>query len=267
MTRPAVPPSGWTRERFAMVVAVLFAAQGGLIFVFGARLNPPAPPPTPAVDFRGMAGIVSEDQLARMYFVGEPDIFLTPTRHGFSGRGWMNEAPAHYQPTNQLEQPAWLEFQPELLAKFHSVPDLNAAPPDETLDDFGNSPETEPPAVYLPPRVLPTQSVFYLEGPLASRLASPPPALQNWTLLQEPAASPQSPLLTNSVVQIAVTATGDVIAARLLARSGSPEADSDALAKARTLEFLPISHPGVQWAKAVFKWRTTPETNAVRPAK
>ena len=42
----------------------------------------------------------------RLFFASDPAVFPLPSRHGFSGRAWMDEPPAQYQSTNQLEAPA-----------------------------------------------------------------------------------------------------------------------------------------------------------------
>ena len=255
MNTPVRDPAAWTRGRFLAAAGVLFVLQIGLIFLFAARVSPPRPAPPPPPSYRAFSAAVSEEQLLRTFFVGEPDIFLTPNSHGFSGRGWMNQPPPQYQPTNQLEEPDWLPFLPDRLGTVVPLKQGRPALPPMLAEPAG--PETEPLPIFLPPRIVPAQSVFNLEGEVSARLAGDPPALRSW---------PSAALLSNSVVQIAVTPAGDVIAARLLARSGLADADADALAKARTLQFRPSSLPGVKWARAVFQWRTE-ETAPAEPQK
>jgi TonB family protein len=69
-------------------------------------------------------------------------------------------------------------------------------------------------------------------------------------------------LLSNSVVQIAVDSAGQVIAARLLGRSGSVDADTNALDKARSLRFRPVPLPAPVWGNAIFEWQTLEQTNS-----
>jgi hypothetical protein len=105
----------------------------------------------------------------------------------------------------------------------------------------------EPWPVFLPPEIIPTQSVFQLESGLADRLLGAAPALRVWTNAQP---------LRKTVVQIAVNPAGEVVAARLEERCDLEEADADALAKARHLRFSARAAQGTQWGAAVFQWQT-----------
>ena len=81
-------------------------------------------------------------------------------------------------------------------------------------------------------------------------------------------------MLTNSVVQIAVTPEGQTVAAMLLVSSGSKEADLIAMSQARAARFRPMSQPGserpayspngLSWGELIFEWHTVPSppTNA-----
>jgi TonB family protein len=64
------------------------------------------------------------------------------------------------------------------------------------------------------------------------------------------------------VVQIAVDSAGQVVAARLLERSGSADVDAMALYLTRQLRFRPVSAEPRVWANAVFAWQTAEPTNA-----
>jgi hypothetical protein len=82
-------------------------------------------------------------------------------------------------------------------------------------------------------------------------------------------------LLTNSVVQLAVTPEGQTVAAMLLVSSLSKEADLTALNQARAARFASLNPPGLDrfayspnqlsWGQMIFEWHTTPRptTNAV----
>jgi TonB family protein len=68
------------------------------------------------------------------------------------------------------------------------------------------------------------------------------------------------------VVEIAVDATGQVIATKLDASSGLAEADAQAVTQARTLRFLASSSPQTTWGNAIFQWQTL-EPPAAGPPK
>jgi hypothetical protein len=238
--------SSWTRGRFLGVVGVLFVLQAGLIFLFGDHSRPLPRLSPRSVRFRALGASVSEDQLMRQFFVGDPAVFPLPNPHGFSGRGWMDQQPLAYQSENQLEPPDWLPLDAARLGtNFPLLP-----PGSEPIRwDLAQQQArlNEPLPLFLAPEMIATQSIFRLEGGLSHRLLGAAPVLRNWP-------SPQ--LLTNSAVQIAVNPAGEVVVSRLNARSGSDQADADALAKARALRFRPSPSAGTRWGEAVFQWQT-----------
>ena len=83
---------------------------------------------------------------------------------------------------------------------------------------------------------------------------------------------PSSELLADSVVRMTVDADGRPVSCVLLQTNGLPEADREALARARALRFAPVSDggghtakslAGRNWGNVVFEWHTLPPTNAV----
>jgi hypothetical protein len=248
----------WTRGRFLGVVGGLFALQIGLILLFGARAVSDVTAPVPVTQFRTVGALMNQEQLMRLFFASDPAVFPLPSRHGFSGRAWMDQPPAQFHPTNQLEAPQWLALNAgQLGISFPILTNAGGITP-LTLAQL-DMPQLEPQPVFLSTEIIPTQSVFRIEGGLAVRLVGPAPTLQPWP-------STSRKLLTNTVVQIAVNQAGDVMAARLLTRCGSPEADADAVAKARALRFRPSTGAPTIWAQAVFYWQTTfPAATGTQP--
>jgi hypothetical protein len=249
-------PSSWTRGRFLGVVGVLFVLQVGLLFLFGDRSEPQPQLSSPSVRFRSLGASVSEDELMRQSFVGDPAVFPLPNRHGFSGRGWLNRQPSKYQSEIQLEPPQWLALDTVLLGtNFPVMP----SGPEAILPGLTAqlARHEEPLPTFLPPEIISTQSIFRLDGGLSDRILGAAPVLSTW---------PSAQLLTNSTVQIAVDPTGEVVATRLETRCGAADADADALTKARALRFRPSPSAGTQWGEAVFQWQTT-EPAAADPPK
>jgi TonB family protein len=247
--------SSWTRRRFLWVICALFVLQAGLILLFGERSRPQPPWSAPSIRFRALGASLNEDQLLRQFFVGDPAVFALLNRHGFSGRGWLNQRPLEYQSENQLEPPDLLPLSTALLGTHFPTfkTDFQAVP--AGLADQQSRIE-EPTPDFLPPEIITTQSVFRLEGGLNDRLLGAGPALR---------VQPSEKLLTNSMVQIAVDPAGEVVAARLDASCGSPEADAEAVAKARALRFRPAPSAATQWGEAVFQWQTTEPAGADPP--
>jgi hypothetical protein len=247
--------SSWTRRRFLGMVGVLFVLQIGLLFLFGSRSGPQPQLSSPSVRFRSLGASVTEDQLMRQFFVGDPAVFPLPNRHGFSGRGWLNRLPPKYQSEIQLQPPDWLALDTARLGtNFPALPSGSEAILPGLAERLTRAEEPLP--AFLAPENIATQSFFRLDAGLSDRLLGAAPVLGTW---------PSAQLLTNSIVQIAVNPTGEVVATRLETRCGAADADADALAKARALRFRPSSSAGTIWGEAVFQWQTTEPVGAGPP--
>jgi len=245
-------PAGWTRGRFWRVAGILCVVQAGLILLFSERGRlAPVALPTPG-DFHLLAGSLDGDQLSKTFFALDPTVFPLPSLHGFSERGWLRLPDSDADSLSEAEPPAWLILDGAGLGT--NFPTLNAAKPllPFALGDQP-SPELDPWPASLSLETVRTQSLFEIHGPLADRQLNAPAVLPPWTNTQ---------LLSNSVVQFAVDSAGQVIAARLFGRSGSADADNDALAKARSLRFKPVSAPTPVWSMAVIKWQTVQKADA-----
>jgi len=252
MNAPSVELSGWTQGRFWGVVGVLIAVQAGLILLFaegqhGASHVAPAPS-----HFRLLGAPLTADQLTKTFFAIDPTVFPLPGLHGFSERAWLRQPAQQYEVPGETEAPAWLAIDAVRLGT--NFPTLNRV---KSPLPFGladqNGVKLEPWPVSLIPETIRTQSAFEIQGELGARQLNAPADLRAW---------PSTQLLSNSVVQIAVDSAGQVIAARLLARSGSVDADTNALDNARSLHFRPVPVPAPVWGKAVFEWQTIGQTNA-----
>jgi TonB family protein len=268
----------WSLKRFWVTVLVLFVVQVGLIALFSDRTGARTFVSSPPIHFRAL-GAVSEDQLLREFFVGDPAVFPLLNPRGFSGRGWMDQKPLIYQALIDLKPPIWLNLDTSLLQMQFgpsmipaSLPRFLASVVSSLGTNFPSEPSTEPffstlaereipreepSPVFLTPETIPTRSIFRLGGGLSNRLLGGAPALRNW---------PSDKLLNSSIVQIAVNPLGEVISARLETSCGSVEADTDAVNAARALRFRPAREAGTKWGEAVFQWQTT-EPGAATPPK
>ena len=169
----------------------------------------------------------------------------------------MNQAPPQYQATNQLEAPLSLALDASRLA---SGVAFGADGDEPTLSMIAglHVRQVEPLPVFLSPEIVPTQSVFRIEGELAQRLTAPAPKLGAWPVSG-------AKLLTNTVVQVAVNGNGDVLAARLLSRCGLAEADADAVTRTWGLRFRPVADAPTIWGQIIFQWQTIFPTAGPRP--
>jgi len=247
----------WTRGRFLAVAGVLFALQAGLILLFGDRSLPSSPPPAPSTRFHALGRSVGEQDLLRLFFVSDPAAFPLPNAQGFSGRAWLNQLPPTYQSEVQLEPPSWLPLDTTRLGTNFPAPLFQWANISPDLAQQ-QALRPEPLPVFLAPEIVPAQSLFRLQGELEGSLLGPPLQLRSWS---------SSQLLSNSVVQIAVNPAGTILAARLEVRSGSAEADAEAVALARALRFTPSPAARTRWSQAAFQWQTTEPAAAGQPGK
>jgi hypothetical protein len=252
MNHPLPAPRAWTRRRFWAVTVILFVLQGGLLFLFASRNDAVMTHSVQPCYFRLIGTPLTAGQLTRMFFAVDPTVFPLPSRHGFSDRAWLGQPPPQFEVPNETEGPAWLALDPARLGT--NFPHLNrprhglpVAPATE-----GN-PQVEPWPAFMSPEEFRSQSAFEIVGELAARQLNAPAGLPPETNAQ---------LLSNSVVQIAVDGAGQVVAARLLERSGSVNADLDALHGAQNLRFRPASSPAPVWGEAIFEWQTVAPANA-----
>jgi len=252
MKGPAIEPSQWTRGRFLSVAGVVFALQAGLILLFAERdhsVSHMAPAPG---HFRLLGTAMTQDQLSKRFFAIDPTVFPLPSQHGFSERAWLRLK--QYEVPAETEARAWLTNDPALLGTNFPLNRSKSLLPFGLADHDGA--DLEPWPAFLAPEPFKTQSRLEVRGELTERQLNTPTQLRAWP------AGPNAQLLSDSVVQIAVDSAGRVVAARLLARSGSVDADTNALAEARRLRFWPVPSPTPVWGKAVFAWQTLEQTNA-----
>jgi TonB family protein len=238
------------------VAGVLCIAQVGLILLFSEHDHGPVRLSPAPGHFRLIGPPLTAGQLTRTFFAIDPTVFSLPNRHGFSERAWLRLPAQQFDVPGETEAPAWLTNDAARLGT--DIPPLNPAR-SALLSDLADqgSPEPEPWPVFLTPEHLRSQSLVEIQGELAGRRINAPtemPAVTN------------SQLLSNSVVQIAVDSAGQVIATRLLGRSGSTDADGNALDQARRLRFRPAPSPAPVWGRAVFEWQTAEPVKAGHPA-
>jgi len=175
-------------------------------------------------------------------------------------KDWVNLPDGSTRETNSMPQlgapERWLELDPASLGQLAQTA-AALSPLSLAADGLASPKITEMGVMRSEAPAAPAQSVARLTDGLESRLSEPPAPLQLW-----PApADLLSPLVSNSVVEIAVDNGGAVVSARILRRSGVDQADAQALQLARTMRFTPRSQsrtslPGMQWGRVIVDWQT-----------
>ncbi len=255
MTATAMEFRPWPRRRWWGMVILIFAAQVGLIFWLGDSAPIKPSPALPAPQIRVAHGAVEE-----LLAFEDPTLFALPHRYGFSGLAWLGDPSP---PTNFFtwtEGPRWLPpVVPQPGAVFgrgSQTSDWNAA----RIFDRAEMRDAEINTAELAGRT--TQSILRVEGDLKGRRLLTPMVLT---------PQPGTELLANSEVQVVVNAAGQLESVPvLLAKSGNPEADLEALRLAGTARFERVSSDGpgkgasgdardkLTWGRLVFEWCTVP---------
>lgn len=250
--------SGWSRGRWVLIISTIFLAQVFLVFMERAPKNS-SPPKSDSKYYLRPQPITSR-QIAGTFFASDPTLFSGVSLHSFSGPAWLRIPASDYRFPESTKPTKWLALEvnqlgclPELRSSAKSVelaPEELAGP---AVRFF--FPEPEP--------TVQTQSVVRLEGELASRVVDMPATWPPWS-------GNDKDVLNRTEVQLAVDRAGVVVSTLVLqdGRSGSKEADLEALEIARMLRFSPsINAAGITRGKLVIEWRTAlPVENEV-PAK
>ncbi|MGD1084709.1 MAG: hypothetical protein ABSA47_08165 [Verrucomicrobiota bacterium] len=251
---------GWSRGRFLLVAAVLFAGQAGLVVLFAERARPAPVAPARRAVVRLLGAPLDEEGLSKYIFAGDPTIFPSSSPHGFADQAWLRLPPRESDgQTNNSVPPSFLGFAASQLVQ-------NRPPAGPLLDpipfslggEAGQAQETpSPPAL---PDESRTESFFRIEGDLAGRLADAPVPLRAWAV---------NIVLSNTVVKFAVNRSGQVVSAGLWAGSGLAEADASAVAAVGVMRFSPerTGSNALRWDQATFYWKTIePPPGATAPA-
>ena len=256
---PVAPPprgeGGWSLNRWLTLIALVFAAHAGLLFMFGARK--PAVP-RPATDFPRLQLADGANELLAL---NDPTLFALPHPRDFVTAVW-SQPPVVTSPTNHWAEPTnWLSLSAdELMAVFNQFM--------QTSQVAGVVLQSKPPVRFsTPPQsiepALAQNSTMRIEGDLTQRrLLTPMADLPQW---------PFADVIAPSRVQVLVDEAGDVVSALLLPSENNLEAlshydaaDQYALELARAARFTPAPHLTV--GQMIFTWRTVPPAATNAPA-
>ena len=248
-SRPEQRGQGWSRQRWLILVALVFAAQLAIIFAIGQRqFQPP----------RAVANVPQlalADNTSELVALDDPTLFALPHATDIAWKMYANPPPDFRwtEPPGELPSPA-VENLGAVFTRFMRTNPF-AAP----LLDFKPAPKLSEPVPPLPPAFA-ENSTPHIEGELAQRKWLNPVNLTNW---------PYADVIAPSRVQVLVDAFGDVVSAVLLppddpemAASHYDVPDQRALELARAARFAPSSHLTI--GQLIFDWRTVapPATNS-----
>ncbi len=247
----STPPPVWSKARWLTVVLLVTAIQGGLV----VSLTRWPSLPTPDVMPNARVHLLNESGTAlgeAGTLLPDPLLFIRGDPRGFSGVAAHSLPRSDYEVAEFTETPRWLAL-------------------DSLARRAGQAPPPKVSVAYRLPEITVAVSTG---GAIAPLLEAASQVSLRGRLAQRPLTEPLNPpvmkspeVLPASVVEVAVTMTGEVLMARLVSASGLPLADDTALDLARRARFTPLEgdrrDPALavaeaEWGEIVFTWRTEP---------
>jgi hypothetical protein len=245
---PEPQGEGWSRTKWLVLVALVFAAHIGFIFALGERTT------KPARAVKNVPALKFADNSSELLALDDPALFALPNPKDFASAVWLKMPGAKQPSFRWTEAPRWLPLAVENLGTtFVQFMQTNYFAGYQL--DFKPPPKLSEPVAPVQ-SALPQNSTLQIGGELAQR-----------QLLNEinPPSLPYDDVIAPSKVQVLVSAAGDVVSAVLLPSDNSGEAadrynaaDRCALELARTARFAPATNLTI--GQMVFNWRTIPMT-------
>jgi hypothetical protein len=238
----------WSRTRWLLLIAFVFATHVALIFLFGEKKETV---PLPATNVPTLTLANNSDVLLAL---NDPTLFALPHQRDFASAILPKTLAVKPPEFRYTEMPQPLPFSADGLgAAFGQLMPTNffASQP----LDFKVMPELNTPALPFEP-ALAQNSTMQIEGELARRQLPAEISLTNW---------PYVDVIAPSKVQVLVDAAGNVISTVLLppdngftAADYYDAANQRALEIARALRFTPSSN--LAFGRIIFNWHTVPPT-------
>lgn len=212
----------WGRWHWGLVINTLAAGQIGLVLALAhwPKLPPMEQPRSP---WLLSLNLPAPESLDSSPWISDPRIFALPDSSGFSGVAARALPTPEYRLAEWSGRPRWLAASPS--SALGAVPTV-ASPPISTRPTL---PLTLPASTNTPLAVT-GRSTASLQGDLAQR---------PYTAVGELLPAAGSEAISATVIELSVSAAGDVMSARLVSSSGNRDADAQALTWARTLAFSP----------------------------
>ena len=96
MTEPSTVEPAWSRRRWVLTIAILFAVQGGLAWRLSDRSPRAVRDETRLLTVRLLGPELAPD-LATLLSLNDPTRFVFPSREGFSGNAWLKVRPLQHR--------------------------------------------------------------------------------------------------------------------------------------------------------------------------
>jgi|GEM_PF-1086140 len=244
----------WNRRRWVLTFCTIFVAHLILVFLFQHSKREHF---STGVDtkFEMLPRPLTSRQIAASFFTTDPTLFSAASLHSFSGPAWLQVDQTNYFFPGPSKTDNWLDLDTNVLGQ---IPTSVTGVRNLLQPMFIPSPKVESFLNLMTLDIARTQSVISVKGDLVKRIQLLPTNLPAWA---------SDMMITNTVVELAADASGEVVSARLTGRSGLPAADLEALKVARKMTFQPMLGDGknqMTWGTLLFEWQSflPPETNS-----
>lgn len=254
----------WSGRRWTLTIAAALVIQVGLLAWLGRGMRFQSTPPGISTTISLAGDPWLTEQIQRLPLYRDPTLFALPNLQGFSGSAWLRFTPLENTPRDWAEPARTMSLDPLRLARgFQPFSDADFAGPMLTVDrPILRITGTD---AFVPNQPVAGRSEIAVEGPLAGRVLLAVAELPSWQ---------HRDILSNSIVQLTVLATGEPFSAVLLSGCGLAGADQAAVDFAANARFAPhaqlagvpagMDGPLVS-GRMIFRWHTMPlvPTNAV----
>lgn len=248
----------WSHHRWRRTLVGVFLLQFLFLWYFSAPLPEPKKAPSNLGNLRFAPELAIQNPMHDILTLMDPTLFAFASTHGFSGPAWYNSRLPDHQLKERIFPAQPLASDPAFFGKIEAFSSKT-----DFLASLQTSEKSDPRLmeVNVPQPPLCPQSYYKMEEPLNQRLIPINDTLQAWT---------NKDLLSNSIVQIVVDASGRVFSTRLGGGCGLAEADNLALNHAKGLQFRPLNAGAdataaglpnrlpFAWGKLVYHWATVP---------
>lgn len=231
MNRPSAQPAGWSARRWSVTIGLIFLLQ--LAVAWSLSDTAPLAVREEGRPFRiRQSNAEQRDELGALLALLNPTRLVMPDDDGFSGQAWLDQPPVTHRSPGWSSPPEWLTFKSSMLLADLAAFGRTNHPARASIAE----PLSRPPRLATPldPILQPArQTRWVITGDVSRR---------------ELRATPQFPVIDHvgvigaTVIQLDVDERGRVFSETLRNASGSPAADQQALALARTLRFA--NRPG-----------------------
>ncbi len=226
MTEELPRETKWSRERWFLTVAIVFAVQVVLVIWLSGRKDLPVAVDSQKLLTHYYTAEMSEELMPLLTLL-DPTMYARADREGFSGPVWLNVSPVEHRSAGWSDPPQFLKFKQErLLSELEQFgrsnqPRRRTVPEKLVGDDGGRA--------ALVDQLKPTAgTTFEITGDLSVADLLGVPTL---------AAIEFDGVLAPSIMLVQVDQRGRVFSANLTGNSGLPDADQRAMKIARSLQF------------------------------